>query len=460
MRCAVKARWRRNIRSGGLASAPRWRGHKTGEKRSSGSFETSNLGLFTLGPVVTIPATNQPARTAWPHLVVHRFSGEHSDLSSVADMPHTSHQNELLRRAPLVLWTAAVLCVLSGCQNPRQAAWPWPAPGATASQPYTPPGTVPQVAANTPDLEPDPRDTGVLRDLLKRQSEQSRLSEEQSRELARLTELYQRQQQKLRVADRGQAQSKVQDHLEKLREQSALLKRQQRELAQTDELRRRTLELDSNNRDLHRQLAQSQQQSRLLEDQIKLIRRQLEDTAAQLAGAMDAKASAEQRVTAMQTTLQKRGGATIQPNNSVQNNLTAIQIAGLTVRQDGDVVRIELPSDEIFMPRSASLTQQSQLYLDQVAAAVAQHYPRQKIGIEAHTDATPLAGSQWRNNHQLSAAQAQAVFDDLTSRGRLASRQLFVLGHGPNYPVASNNSPAGQQRNRRVEVVIYPDAVR
>ena len=35
--------------------------------------------------------------------------------------------------------------------------------------------------------------------------------------------------------------------------------------------------------------------------------------------------------------------------------------------------------------------------------------------------------------------------------------QLFVVGHGANHPVVSNGTLEGKQRNRRVELVIYPD---
>jgi outer membrane protein OmpA-like peptidoglycan-associated protein len=35
--------------------------------------------------------------------------------------------------------------------------------------------------------------------------------------------------------------------------------------------------------------------------------------------------------------------------------------------------------------------------------------------------------------------------------------QMFVVGHGGSHPVVSNGTPAGKQRNRRVELVIYPD---
>jgi chemotaxis protein MotB len=70
-----------------------------------------------------------------------------------------------------------------------------------------------------------------------------------------------------------------------------------------------------------------------------------------------------------------------------------------------------------------------------------------------------LPDSQWRSNHQLAAAQAMAVFEQLASSHQFAARQMFVLGHGPNYPIAANTSAEGQRRNRRVEVVIYPETI-
>jgi flagellar motor protein MotB len=49
------------------------------------------------------------------------------------------------------------------------------------------------------------------------------------------------------------------------------------------------------------------------------------------------------------------------------------------------------------------------------------------------------------------------VYDVLVNRTRLQGNQLFVAGHGSNHPIVSNATPEGKQRNRRVELVIYPE---
>jgi flagellar motor protein MotB len=49
------------------------------------------------------------------------------------------------------------------------------------------------------------------------------------------------------------------------------------------------------------------------------------------------------------------------------------------------------------------------------------------------------------------------VFDFLCGRTTLKPGQLFVVAHGPNHPVVSNATAAGRARNRRIELVVYPE---
>ena len=77
---------------------------------------------------------------------------------------------------------------------------------------------------------------------------------------------------------------------------------------------------------------------------------------------------------------------------------------------------------------------------------------------KSYTDTDPVTGGQYRNNHALSAARL-AVYEVLVNGQHFRPDQLFVVGHGPNHPVVSNGTLAGKQRNRRVELVIYPDRV-
>jgi flagellar motor protein MotB len=226
-------------------------------------------------------------------------------------------------------------------------------------------------------------------------------------------------------------------------------------VAQLREWEERARKLDLDNADLHRQLAQTQQQAQLLREELSVLRRQLEDTALQLETAQRAKQEAEQRLEAVLASNRYRTGAAITANNSLTQPLRLIEIPGLQVRRDGDVIRVEIPADQLFEPGTVRWQAGAARILDVAASVLATHYPRQIIAIEAHTDNATLR--EGTTLHQLAASQALAVFQHLTQRSGLSERQLFTVAHGPNQPVVSNGTPAGRARNRRIELVIYPE---
>ncbi len=244
-------------------------------------------------------------------------------------------------------------------------------------------------------------------------------------------------------------------------QQQAALQQQQQPayVSQMQELQRRVGELDANNRDLHMQLAQAQQQSKVYRDQTGLLQRQLRDTATQLRDSQLAQTNAEEQINTLQASTRHRGGAMITANNSVQRSLAAVNIPGVEVRQEQDVIRIELPSDQLFQPGTAQLLPTATGLVDKVADAISRSYPRQRIGIEGHTDSSPAFAGMTTTYHQLSTQQATAIFDLLTRRNHLPANQLFIAGLGSNHPRASNATPAGQVKNRRIELVIYPSTV-
>ena len=184
---------------------------------------------------------------------------------------------------------------------------------------------------------------------------------------------------------------------------------------------------------------------------------QLRSITSQLAQTRAEKENIDRRVQVLNASMQRQGGVTIDPNSSLLQTLPAVNIAGVFVRRDGEVVRIELPGNTLFEPGTDRLRPGAANLIADVAAEIARVYPDQMIGIEGYTDNDPVAGGPWRNNHALSIARAFAVYDVLINRSRLQGNQLFVTGHGPNHPVVSNATPEGKQRNRRIEFVVYPD---
>jgi flagellar motor protein MotB len=232
----------------------------------------------------------------------------------------------------------------------------------------------------------------------------------------------------------------LQSQLQNLQQQQAALAKR------TDELLSRATSLDTDNQELQSLLAQAAQQRRVLEDQVAVLQDQLRSATAQIARLREGQAGVPANLASQR---QQRVG-----------ELPLVEIPGAVVRRDGDVIRIELAGSRLFERGGARLLPEAGPLLEQVADVLVQNYPRQIIGIEGHTDSDPVQSGRWASNHQLSVGRAMAVYDYLAARTRLSPRRLFVAGHGPNHPVVSNGTPQGKERNRRVELVVYPEQVR
>lgn len=226
--------------------------------------------------------------------------------------------------------------------------------------------------------------------------------------------------------------------------------------ARLAELSRRVQLLDDNNRQLHTQLAQSEQQAQVYREELNLMRKQLADTSQQLETAQIAARDAQSKVRGFQASTQMRGGATIQPNTNLSQLASRLNLGGLPVREDGDRIRIAIPSDQLFAPGTAQLIPQAANVVDPVAAQLRSLFPRQRIGIEGYTDNAPDYASS-ASGHQLASAQASAVLDLLTRRAGMPVSQFFIVAQGANQPLQPNASAAGRAANRRVELVIYPE---
>jgi chemotaxis protein MotB len=226
---------------------------------------------------------------------------------------------------------------------------------------------------------------------------------------------------------------------------------------QLQEFQKRTNSLDQSNQELESLVAQYQREAQLLNDQLTVTRDQLSGVASQLAKLNSEKEQYQEHAQALTASLRRRGGVTINPNNSYLATLPQFDYPDVQVRRDGDVIRVELPVSLLFQPESARLTPEGIRLVTEVSAELARAYPDLAIGVHGHTDSDPVRSTLFRGNLQLSLAQAQAVYEVLVSQTRIQPGQLLVAGHGPNQPVVSNATAAGKKRNRRVELVVYPE---
>lgn len=77
---------------------------------------------------------------------------------------------------------------------------------------------------------------------------------------------------------------------------------------------------------------------------------------------------------------------------------------------------------------------------------------RNKIRIEGHTDNVPMGGGM--SNWELSAARAATVLRFVQQSGGISPNRLSLAGYGEFSPIATNMTPEGRARNRRVDIVV------
>lgn len=123
-------------------------------------------------------------------------------------------------------------------------------------------------------------------------------------------------------------------------------------------------------------------------------------------------------------------------------------------QQGGDMV-IELPDNILFFSGSYSLTTKSAETLKKLAYII-NTSRKGNVYVYGHTDSV---GSD-ADNQKLSENRANAVTYWLNMKGGVDLEYLKPMGMGEQFPVASNNTEAGKQENRRVEVVIQTDQLR
>ena len=118
----------------------------------------------------------------------------------------------------------------------------------------------------------------------------------------------------------------------------------------------------------------------------------------------------------------------------------------------GDRLVVTMPQDILFATDSATLRPTLQQDIRTVGQSLLA-YPNTTVQVVGHTDSDGSAAY----NQDLSQRRAAAVTRILRAEGVPGSR-LRSIGRGEEQPVASNLTPEGKAQNRRVEIVILPNA--
>jgi chemotaxis protein MotB len=200
---------------------------------------------------------------------------------------------------------------------------------------------------------------------------------------------------------------------------------------QKADLEKQKLAVERDNATLRQQNASCQQQNTAMQEQVGFL---------------------EQQKTTLLTTSQQRQQ---QYDALVKNLSKEVEKGQLQVRQYKDMLTVDLAEKIFFDSGRATLKAGGKDVLKKVGDAL-KGYQDKIIRVVGYTDNVPVAKSlqgKFPTNWELSVARATNVVRFLQDVG-VPPQRMVASGRGEYDPVASNDTPEGRQKNRRIEIML------
>jgi chemotaxis protein MotB len=122
-------------------------------------------------------------------------------------------------------------------------------------------------------------------------------------------------------------------------------------------------------------------------------------------------------------------------------------------------IQVDLVDKILFDSGEASLTERGAEVLTRLGGVLVGVEGR-TIQVSGHTDDSPPSprlAATFPTNWELSVARAVNVVRFLQEKANVPARRLVAAGYGETHPVASNATPKGRARNRRIELLLIPE---
>jgi outer membrane protein OmpA-like peptidoglycan-associated protein len=121
----------------------------------------------------------------------------------------------------------------------------------------------------------------------------------------------------------------------------------------------------------------------------------------------------------------------------------------VTVRGDDNYAIYSIGENILFDTDSKQIRAEGARKLEQISASLKQRYDDGQVRVYGYTDSQGSPGY----NKELAEERAEAVRNWLSQNGNIDNNRISIHPVGEGDPVASNETAAGRQQNRRVEIV-------
>ncbi len=136
--------------------------------------------------------------------------------------------------------------------------------------------------------------------------------------------------------------------------------------------------------------------------------------------------------------------------------LNGFEGKGLTVEQKNGKVYVSMENKLLFNSGSWAVSSEGKKAVVEVSKVLGDN-PDISVLIEGHTDDDGFKGSgPIADNWDLSTKRATAIVAILSENKAMNKENITAAGRGEFSPLASNTTPEGKAKNRRIEIILSP----
>ncbi|MCW5518351.1 OmpA family protein [Aureitalea sp. L0-47] len=203
-------------------------------------------------------------------------------------------------------------------------------------------------------------------------------------------------------------------------------------------------------------LTENLERNRKLLEELEAKERRLAEEEARLKEVQRQLASRSARVDELEGIIAAKDAKMRALKDAISAALVNFEGNGLTVEQRDGKVYVSMENKLLFDSGSWAVNSRGKEAVVQLGRVLADN-PEIAVLIEGHTDNVPYGGSgNIKDNWDLSTKRATAIVNIIIANSRIPKENLTAAGRGEYAPVASNSSPEGRSKNRRIEVILTP----
>jgi chemotaxis protein MotB len=183
---------------------------------------------------------------------------------------------------------------------------------------------------------------------------------------------------------------------------------------------------------------------------------QLDDKAQALALEQERLNKSAQRLKELEDLIAAKEASMQKLKETLSKALNSFEGKGLTVEQKNGKVYVSMENKLLFNSGSWAVGPEGKKAVIEVGKVLGDN-PDISVLIEGHTDDDAFTASgPIADNWDLSTKRATAIVAILSENKKINKQNLTAAGRGEFSPLASNATPEGKAKNRRIEIILTP----